>query len=314
MVQASMGAETANPEEQADMNQENQAQTEQNDGDQSQFQAEATVDANANGAQAGEQSETQTEATPEEPAEPQLTVREQFEKDSAEAQQAVDEAFAIVTNPDTPMEERDAAVEVYQNARKVQEALKEREAELEKLEKQESACTMINKAMGNVFKRVGIDPFMVLFDPENGASVYVPKPTRARSSSGGSSSTSGGGSGEGVSRARSTVRITVDSTEYNPSTFMKEFGDEKQDNPKGAAAWNNDRTHPMFYASAVVRLMKQGKTVVVTPGDNPSDKHKAFDQLVDTHKMRLGWGPEHEKDAILKGSSHARKAEQESGS
>ena len=256
------------------------------------------------GAESNKQVTETAAEVPAEPEQPTISVREQFAIDMKAATEAVEEAFKAVTAADLSPEQRDAAIEAYTEARKAQEALKEQESELEKKEKQELACIQLTKMSAQVFKRVGVDAFPYSFDPENGASVIVPKATRQRSST--------GNGGEGVTRSRSTVRITVDSTEYTPSALMKEFGDEKLDNPKGAAAWNNDRTHPMFYASVCVRLMKAGKKVVVVPGDNPSDKHKAFDALVDTHKMRLGWTPEDTRRCKANGCSHAEKASEES--
>ena len=294
MVQASMESPPGAEQEQAE--QSEMGTTDQNEAT-GENQTEATVASDANGAQAGEQEQA--------PPEPQLSVREQFEKDLAEAVANVDEAFKQVQRTDLTREEQHEAVQAYMAAREAEEAINAKKADLDRLERQEQALKNIEKMSASAFKRAGIDPFQYTYHPEEGASIFVPKPTRQRSSGG----STGGNGGEGVSRARSTVRITVDGEEYNPSTFMKKYGDEAGDNPKGAAAWNNDRTHPMFYASAVVRLMKAGHAVVVTPGENPSDKHLKFDSLVEISKMRLGWGPEHETKALEMGCSHAKKME-----
>ena len=76
---------------------------------------------------------------------------------------------------------------------------------------------------------------------------------------------------------------------FTPPALMKQFGDEKLDNPNSSKAWENNKTHPKFYASVYVRLLKENRVVTVEAGEFPASSHTEFDGWVDHHKARLGW-------------------------
>ena len=228
------------------------------------------------------------------PAEPELTMREQYALDLAAADTNVQDTFAAVRAEGLTPEQADAAIETYMNARKAQSALLALEKELVTKEEQEKALAGLNKMASQVFKRAnggqGIEPFAYHFTPimedGTGGAVLPPKSTPKKSS--GAAANGDGASGTG-GNARSTVRFTVDGIVFAPPAFMKQFGDEKMDNPNGSKAWENNRTHPKFYASTYVRKLKDGSTISVDAGESPAASHSEFDGWVDHHKARLGW-------------------------
>ena len=254
---------------------EQSAQAEQNEADQ--------TEANAEGTQAEENTE---------PEQPQLSLREQFAKDMEDAKNNVATALVEVQRLDTTPEERDEAIQTYMEARKTEAALQAQEAELETKEKRITACIQYNKAVARINKTLGLADFEHHYSPiaEDGTGGAVPTEAKQRRSS----SNTSGASGEGSS-PRSTVNFIVDGITFNPPALMKQFGDEKLDNPNGSNAWANNKTHPKFYSSVYVRLLKQGKTVEISLGEYPAKSHTEFDGWVDHHKARLGWDATGEK-------------------
>ena len=234
---------------------------------------------------------TQTEENTE-PEQPQLSLREQFAKDMEEAKTSVATALTEVQRLDTTPEQRDEAIQTYMEARKTEAALQTQEAELETKEKRITACVQINKMTARVLKTLGIEDFEYHYTPiaEDGTGGAAPAEAKQRRSS----SNTGGTSGEGTN-PRSTVTFIVDGVTFNPPALMKQFGDEKLDNPNGSNAWANNKTHPKFYSSVYVRLLKMGKTVEISLGDYPAKSHTEFDGWVDHHKARLGWDATGEK-------------------
>ena len=241
------------------------------------------TEANVEGTQAEESTE---------PEQPQLSLREQFAKDMEEAKTSVATALKEVQRLDTTPEERDEAIQTYMEARKTEAALQAQEAELETKEKRITACIQYNKAVVRINKTLGLEDFEHHYTPiaEDGTGGAVPTEAKQRRSS----SNTGGASGEG-SNPRSTATFIVDGITFNPPALMKQFGDEKLDNPNGSNAWTNNKTHPKFYSSVYVRLLKMGKTVEIVLGEFPAKSHTEFDGWVDHHKTRLGWNAVGEK-------------------
>jgi hypothetical protein len=236
--------------------------------------------------------EQPAEQESEEPAQPTMSLREQFTHDLQVATDAVSTAFMSVQRSGQTPEEMDASVRDYTAARLEQAGLESQEKELETKEKRASFCVQANKTIASLLKRMSIDDFEFHYYPiaEDGTGGATPTEPKAKRSASTSSNASGDNSG-----GRSTVRFIVDGITFTPPALMKQFGDEKLDNPKDSKAWENNKTHPKFYSSVYVRLLKEGKSVVVEIGDNPAASHDEFTGWTDYHKTRLGWNATGEK-------------------
>ena len=207
------------------------------------------------------------------------TIRESFNLRVTEAEAAVAEAKLAVVNA-SDVDAMDGLIEAYGNAKAILAGILEEESGLTEAEAEAEDVEALEKAIRQVFNRRKRDArdFTFSIDGEAFNVTFKKRATRT-----------GGNIGK-----RSTLTFSVDGKEaVSVSDFMKEYADVALDNAhrKTTKKWDNNVTHPEFYAAVVARLRKEGRNVILTEGDHPavshSDEKKGYAVWLATHTARL---------------------------
>lgn len=209
------------------------------------------------------------------------TIREAFNLRVTEAEAVIQSAHdALWEVPKGDMEGMDAAIATLREAEAVLAGIKAEESSLAEAEAEAADAEALAKAIRQVFNRNKRDArdFTFSIDGEAFNVTFKKRATRT-----------GGNIGQ-----RSTLTFSVDGKEaVSVSDFMKEYGDVSLDNAhrKTTKKWDNNVTHPEFYAAVVARLRKEGRTVILTEGEHPAVSHSdakvGYAVWLEKHTARL---------------------------